>query len=289
MTERWEESFDTWTPSKDAPEDTGTDVDREELLRLARELATQRNAEQEQARRELEQLKESLRERAEAVAERERELLALQKRLEKGKAPKAKAKPELPDLETLTARERAAYERLHSVEAREAQLRTQSAQLAAEAEKLAALQAELRESQSDRELAAAERERLEERLEEARRAEKELASIRVELERQRESLAARERRVRAIAAESGDPGPDPYEEREDELRRLEARLEVREREFALLRQGLDAQRIELRERERTLRRREVAEVRQTFEPPLTPPSFAEGLAAFVHSRGRKRR
>jgi hypothetical protein len=71
------------------------------------------------------------------------------------------------------------------------------------------------------------------------------------------------------------------------LRRLEARLEARERELALLRQGLDAQRIELRDRERTLRRREAADVRQTFEPPLTPPSFAEGLASFVSSRGRR--
>jgi hypothetical protein len=289
VTERWEDSFDTWTPRAEAPDDTGTDVDREELLRLARELATQRNAEQELARRELEQLKESLRERAEAVAERERELLALQKRLEKGKAPKAKAKakPEGPDVETLAARERAAFERLHEVEAREAALRSQSAELAAKAESLAAREAELLESQSDRDLAAAERERLEERVEDARRAEKELATIRVELERQRESVEARERRARAIAAGSGEPGPDPYEEREQELRRLEARLEVRERELALLRQGLDAQRIELRERERTMRRREVADVRQTFEPPLAPPSFAEGLAAFVRTRGRR--
>jgi hypothetical protein len=286
VSERWEESFDTWTPRADAPDDTGTDVDREELLRLARELATQRNTEQEQARRELEQLKESLRERAEAVAERERELLALQKRLEKGKAPKTKAKPELPDPETLAARERAAFERLHEVEAREAALRSQSAQLAAKAETLAALEAELLESQSDRELAAAERERLEERVEDARRAEKELATIRVELEHQRESVEARERRARALAAGSGEAGPDPYEEREQELRQLEARLEVRERELALQRQGLDAVRIELRERERTLRRREAADVRQSFEPPLTPPSFADGLAAFVRSRKR---
>jgi hypothetical protein len=289
MTERWEESFDTWKPRAGAPEgETDTDVDREELLRLARELAVQRNAEQDRARRELEQLKESLRERAEAVAERERELLALQKRLEKGKAPMTKATPEHPDSETITARERAAFERLREVEAREARLRAQSAELATEAEKLAALQAELEESQSDRELAAAERDRLEERLEDARRTEKELASIRVELDRQRQSVMARERRVRAIAAGEDDPGgPDPYAEREEELRRLEERIEVRERELALQRQGLDAQRIELRDRERTMHRREAADVRQSFEPPLTPPSFAEGLAAFVRTRGRR--
>ena len=57
--------------------------------------------------------------------------------------------------------------------------------------------------------------------------------------------------------------------------------------FALVRQGLDAQRNELRERERSVRRRDLAEARQTYEPPLAPPSFSEGLAAFVSSRGRR--
>src|SRR6266540_1713776 len=74
----WEEGFDAWTPRPQSgageTTDTGTDLDREELLRLARELAGRRHAEQEQARVELEELKRSLRERAEAVAAREREL-----------------------------------------------------------------------------------------------------------------------------------------------------------------------------------------------------------------------
>jgi hypothetical protein len=76
MSEPWEDGFDSWTPRSGAAAetDTDTDIDRAELLRLARELAAQRNAEQEQSRRELEALKESLRERASAVAEREREL-----------------------------------------------------------------------------------------------------------------------------------------------------------------------------------------------------------------------
>ena len=52
MSEPWEDGFDSWTPRAEAAAgtDTDTDVDRAELLRLARELATQRNAEQGQAR-----------------------------------------------------------------------------------------------------------------------------------------------------------------------------------------------------------------------------------------------
>src|SRR5881397_3559519 len=75
----WEEGFDVWTPpAAQAPgeaTDTGTDLNRDELLRLARELAGRRHAEQEHARTQL-------RERAAAVAVRERELEELQRRLE---------------------------------------------------------------------------------------------------------------------------------------------------------------------------------------------------------------
>ena len=297
MTDRWEDAFDTWMPQPEtADTDTGVDLDREELLRLARELAAQRNVEQERVHRELEQLKESLRERAAAVAERERELAELQRQLEKGKARKAARQPQQPvDADAIAARERAALERLQAVEAREAELQQRALELAEESATLAPLQAELdaareelERSQTDRRLAAAERERLEERLEEARRAEKELAALRVELERRREEIEARERKVTAAtAAAAEDTQPDPYEERENELQRLEARLEARERELALLRQGLDAQRIELHERERVLRRREVAEVRKTFDAPFTAPSFSEGLASFVSSRSRR--
>ena len=74
----WEEGFDTWTPQAGKPGDpaaeTGADLDREELLRLARDLAARREAEQAAAQTELAKLKQSLRERAEAVTSREREL-----------------------------------------------------------------------------------------------------------------------------------------------------------------------------------------------------------------------
>jgi len=296
VSDRWEEGFDSWTPRADAAagDEPPAEIDRGELHRLARELAAQRERDQDAARSELEALKESLRERAAAVADRERELVELQRRLEKKGGRKAAA-PAV-DTEAVSARERAALERLQAVEERERELTGRAAELAAEAAaveamrtELAALRDELQASAADRELAAAERERLEERLEDARRAEKELAAQRLALERQRDEIEARERAAAAAAAAerpSDDTQPDPYAERENELRRLETRLEARERELALMRQGLDAQRIELREQERAVRRRDAADARQSFGPPLRPPSFSDGLAAFVSSRNR---
>ena len=96
-----------------------------------------------------------------------------------------------------------------------------------------------------------------------------------------------EQRERAPATlEAARPPRTRRNEREDELRRLEGRLDARERELALMRQGLDAERNALRDRERGLRRREVAEVRQSFDAPLAPPSFSDGLAAFARERSR---
>src|SRR3954452_12799731 len=85
--DRWEEVFDSWTPRRSAApsDDTGVDLDRAALLRLARELAEKRRGLDRRADTELEQLKQSLRERAEAIAARERELADLQKRLAGGK------------------------------------------------------------------------------------------------------------------------------------------------------------------------------------------------------------
>src|SRR5205807_743834 len=137
---------------------------------------------------------------------------------------------------------------------------------------LARAQSQIDESLSERELAHAERAQLEERAEEARRVEKELAARRIELELERDRLDARAR-----AGEAGGREPEPGDPRESELRRLEERLDTRERELALLRQGLDAERNALLERERALRRREIADARQSFEEPFAAPSFSEGL------------
>jgi chromosome segregation ATPase len=304
--DRWEEGFDSWTPRRGgaAADDTGVDLDREALLRLARELAERRHAEQEHAGAELERLKQSLRERAEAIATRERELVELQKRLGDGK-PRKQEQRDTAGMDALVARERAALERAQALEARECELQERAADLEAQVEQierrelqlateLALAQSQLNDSLSERELASAERAKLEERAEEARRVEKELAGRRIELEQERDRLETRAREVEArtraleaIAAEPQEPRTDPYLQRESELRRLEAKLETGERELAVVRQGLDAERNAFLERERALRRREVAEVRQSFDAPLVAPSFSDGLAAFVsrHPRG----
>ena len=304
--DRWEEGFDSWTPRRGggAPDDTGVDLDREALLRLARELAEKRHSEQEHAGAELERLKQSLRERAEAIAARERELAELQTRLGEGK-PRKEKQPDAANTDALVARERAALDRAQNLEARERELQNRAADLEGQAERieqrerelateLAQAQSHLNDSLSERELASAERAKLEERAEEARRVEKELAARRIELEQERERLETRAREVEArtraleaIPAEPAEAPTDPYEQRESELRRLETTLEARERELALVRQGLDAERNALLERERALRRREVADVRQSFDAPLVAPSFSEGLAAFVSSRPSK--
>jgi chromosome segregation ATPase len=304
--DRWEEGFDSWTPRRGgaAADDTGVDLDREALLRLARELAERRHAEQEHAGAELGRLKQSLRERAEAIATRERELVELQKRLGDGK-PRKQEQRDTAGMDALVARERAALERAQALEARECELQERAADLEAQVEQierrelqlateLALAQSQLNDSLSERELASAERAKLEERAEEARRVEKELAGRRIELEQERDRLETRAREVEArtraleaIAAEPQEPRTDPYLQRESELRRLEAKLETGERELAVVRQGLDAERNAFLERERALRRREVAEVRQSFDAPLVAPSFSDGLAAFVsrHPRG----
>jgi chromosome segregation ATPase len=304
--DRWEEGFDSWTPRRSggAPDDTGVDLDREALLRLARELAEKRHSEQQDAGAELERLKQSLRERAEAIAARERELAELQARLGEGK-PRKQKQPDTANTDALVARERAALDRAQALEARERELQARAAELEGQAgqieqrelelaTELALAQSQVNDSLSERELASAERVKLEERAEEARRVEKELAARRIELEEERARLETRAREVEArtqaleeMPAEPTEHPADPFEHRESELRRLETTLEARERELALVRQSLDAERNALLERERALRRREVAEVRQSFDAPLVAPSFSEGLAAFVSWRSSK--
>jgi chromosome segregation ATPase len=291
MGEQWEDGFDSWTPrgGGDGPADTDEDLEREALLKLARELAARRQAERTDTNGELERLKQTLRERAEAIAARERELAALERRA--GKGPQKDRKEAAPDAAAIVAaRERAALERARALDARERELKRRFAQLEHEfdelgrreealEDELARARAEVRQSRSERELASAERAHLELRAEEARRVEKELAARRRDLE----ALMGDGGVVRLErAALSGEPG-----EQQRALRELEARLDTRERELALVRQGLDAERNALLEREREVRRRELAELRQSFGTPLAPPGFAEGLAAFVSSRRRR--
>lgn len=290
--DEWEDGFDSWTPREQANggDDTGTDLDREALLKLARELAARRQAERTDSDGELERLKQSLRERAEAIAARERELEALERKA--GKGARKERREAAPDAAAVVAaRERAALERARALDVRERELRQRFDQLEREfnelgrreealEEELARARAEVRESRAERELASAERAQLERRTEEARRVEKELATRRRELEALISGGGVV--RVEHAAQRSGEPG-----EQERALLELEARLDVRERELALVRQGLDAERNALLAREREVRNRELAELRQSFGTPLAPPGFAEGLAAFVSSRRRR--
>jgi DNA repair exonuclease SbcCD ATPase subunit len=291
MGDEWEDGFDSWTPrgTGDGTEDAGADLDREELLRLARELAARRRAEHPETDDELERLKQTLRERAEAIAARERELEALERKAGKGTKKERREPP--PDAAAIVAaRERAALERARALDSREQELKRRFAQLEhafdevgrreeALEEELTRARAQIQESRSERELAIAERAQLELRAEEARRVEKE--------------LAARRRDIEALIAGGGAVHVErpmqvgELSDQERALRDLEARLDTRERELALARQGIDAERNALLEREREVRRRELAELRQSFGTPLTPPGFAEGLAAFVSSRGRR--
>ncbi len=284
----WEEGFDTWMPQTPSPpaaaDDTGTDLDRAELLRLARELAERRQAGQTSARDELEQLKQSLRERAEAVAARECELAELQRRLEqqrpsvRGKLAELRAKRgeqrATVDEEALAARERATLERAQALAEREREL---AADLAAAEAKLSATDAEL-------ELAKAERERLEERDRAVHDVEKQLAAARIALERERRELEA-QATAHAGAASQGAQLAQ-LDERERALALRESQIESQERGLTVVRQELDTERHALLERERALRQREVAGAGESSAPPFAPPSFSEGLAALVRSRSR---
>src|SRR6185437_1335861 len=64
MGDEWEDGFDSWTPREQGTgaDDTGTDLDREALLKLARELLERRQAERTDSDGELERLKQTLRE-----------------------------------------------------------------------------------------------------------------------------------------------------------------------------------------------------------------------------------
>ena len=183
------------------------------------------------------------------------------------------------------ARERAALERARALEARERKLEARAAKLAAHAARVAErereLAARLAEAAARTTEAAAERDLLDERDRATRAVEKELAALRVQLEheRGRSGTAAGTPELLDVDA------PTPAGERE--LRRLEARLEAREHELGLMRQRLDAERNTLLARERALHRREAAEARLSFEAPLAPPSFSEGLAAFTQGRSRR--
>jgi chromosome segregation ATPase len=306
----WEEGFDKWTPrtpnATDAGDDTGTDLDRAELLRLARELAERRQTGRTGADAEVEQLKQALRERAGAVAARERELAELQRRLESDRPgvrgllelrSKRGERSEAVDSEALAARERATHERAQTLdereraaEARERSVQAQAAELEAEAARLAererelagelkAAEAKLAETEAERKLATAERERLEERDRAVHDREKELATVGVEIEGERQELEARvtelEARTRELDAQAAavgsaaEHGAQQVGSVEREAAAKLAAVEERERTLARRESKLDA------------RERDLALVRQGLD--------AERNALLERERGFRRR
>jgi chromosome segregation ATPase len=323
----WEEGFDHWTPSQGAPrpepgDDTGTDLDRVELLRLARELADSRRAPATDGDAEVEQLKHSLRERAEAIAARERELADLQRKFERtGIRGRLELRPKRVDAtadgETIAARERATYERAQALEERERVTLAEAAALEAGAaglaererelaEELAAAEATRADTEAERALAVAERERLEERDRAMHEREKQLAAERTELGAERRKLDARARALEvqaaalmSAAADRADgetAKPDPREseaaleavaKREKTLAKRESKLDESEQELTRRLRELDADRNALLQRERSLRRLDVAGVRDPHAQPFAPPSFSEGLASLARSRSRR--
>ncbi|HVP75590.1 MAG TPA: hypothetical protein VMS63_06175 [Gaiellaceae bacterium] len=119
--DRWEEGFDAWVPSEDGGVDTGTEDERRELLRLARELGAARNAAREPVVAvELEPLKQTLRRAIEAIAAYRNGLAELRLGLEAELAA-AQAERELAaaEREHLDERERT----IHDVEKELASLR----------------------------------------------------------------------------------------------------------------------------------------------------------------------
>lgn len=110
----------------------GIRLDLDELRRLARDLAARRETAYDDMRGEVEMLKAQLRERAAAVAERDRELLALEQRLnehgiaaELAEAKRAAAEAEAERLLAQAERERLEEreQQIHAVEKELATLR----------------------------------------------------------------------------------------------------------------------------------------------------------------------
>ncbi|HXY81730.1 MAG TPA: hypothetical protein VEH55_10210 [Gaiellaceae bacterium] len=109
--DRWEEGFDAWVPSKDGADESKSDDERRELLRLARDLGAARDAAREPVAVELEPLKRMLRQAVEAVAAHRRGLAELRRGFEAELAA-ARAERELAaaEREHLDERERTIHE-----------------------------------------------------------------------------------------------------------------------------------------------------------------------------------
>lgn len=295
-----------WGPAWQQPEES---ADRDQVLRLARQLAEARERQSVEARREVEDLKRALRERAADVARRELEVEKRTRELEKldphgregrklrlrrsdrsqqgdnryADEPLARRESELQQrLDALVPRERGVSERETALRARELEIQGVEAALTR------------REQEVTESKASVERRRLE--LESAyarlRESEAELAQPPAEPEEQERLLETSRSQVSREPDEreaaSIENGSTPEAERkvsqlEWQLAAREAELLAREAELVRLQSGLAAQQESIRRRERALEDEERLRERQTVMP-VPYVSFTEGLDAFSGGR-----
>jgi hypothetical protein len=233
----WDESFDTWSG-----EDALADISRDRLLKLARELARQRDAERAAAQAEIAELKQALRERAQLVAERERALDDRERRLEQREQAGAdNARGQLRRVGRRPRRDDA--ERAQELEAQARELAQRAAAVTALERELARLQVDL-----EREAAAAPRRR---RL--GRGAPPEppvdpiVAARERELASQLAAVRAREREVsRALAEREAEVAARTraLDEREEALRAQAGALDERASELVARAAAVDEHRVE---------------------------------------------
>jgi DNA repair exonuclease SbcCD ATPase subunit len=295
---------DSWESIGWAQQD---DLDREQVLQLARRLAAQRERQRTEDLVQLEDLKRSLRERAADVARRELEVEQRTRELEERVAPRRTLRfrrAEKPAVdedrayaeELLARREAEVEERAQALDARERELQEREAALLArhleleEAEPALAAR-EQRVNELEPKLAE-----LDER---EREADKRLASLEDAEARQRELderariLAEREAEVNARAQRTAatEEKSSVHERRvaelEAQLAAREQELGGREAEVLRLQAGLAAQQESIRRRERSVEDAERALARETVAPDMAHVSFSEGLDALTGWRPRR--
>jgi hypothetical protein len=245
--------------------DAADDVEREQVLQLARRLAEQRERQRTDDLVELDELKRALRERAADVAQRELEVERRLRELEEAgeTEPPRRAKrfrrggrrpePEAPGadavddrLRSIESRERSVGDRESSLRAREAELGRRERELALKLQPLAAERRELDELARSLAARAAELDRLQQ------------AAAKADVPVERDAApAARERELR---------------DREAELLRLQ--------------EGLAAQQESIRRRERAVENAERALARESAAP-AAHLTFSEGLDVLTGSRRRR--
>jgi chromosome segregation ATPase len=304
---------DTWSGGWE----DNDEPDREEVLRLARQLADQRARQRAEDLAELEELKRALRERAGEVAAREAEVERAWAQVhgrdetpESARRRSLRLRRERPPAnedehayaeELLARREADVEQRTAALVARERELRELETSIGERTKELEREKQEAQRDHDDLEALRAEASRTGDEIA-ARAASAEAAEQELNAERERvnafeheiaqreHALAERERAV----ADRGRVSPVPEQhgreqrdaEREHELRRLESRLAGREAEVTRLQALLAAREEELRRREREFADAERLRERAAAVPVEPYLSFSEGLDALA---GRSQR